>query len=153
MQDISGKVMQDLVFGNDGRLGLRWNLNPKPTIISNWFFFGSFIFYLIDIFCLKYCSFFLTHSGCLQNHLELMFLKNAYSASPLRNFGGILRNGVWSMDHRSGKVTEYQTYQSSHVKGAIALCCCQSCCSLSWLLSGAELNLTEILFRSLALVR
>jgi hypothetical protein len=47
-------------------------------------------------------------------------------------------------DHRSEKVTEHHTCQSSHVNGTIALV------ALSWLLSCLGLNSAEILFRSFA---
>jgi len=151
MQDISGEVMQDLVFGNDGRLGLRWNLNPKPTRISNWFFFGRVLSSILLISFVWSTVVFFWHIR-VASRITLNWCSWKMLIPPLlwETLAGSVAM-VW--DHRSGKVTEYQTYQSSHVKGAIALCWCQSCCSLSWLLLGEELNLTEILFRSLALVR
>jgi hypothetical protein len=54
-------------------------------------------------------------------------------------------------DHRSEKVTEHQTCQSSHVNGTIALVAL-TLVALSWLLSCLGLNSAEILFRSFALV-
>jgi hypothetical protein len=53
--------------------------------------------------------------------------------------------------HRSEKVTEYQSCQSSHVNGAITLVGINPV-TLSWLISCHCLNLAEILFRSFALV-
>jgi hypothetical protein len=55
-------------------------------------------------------------------------------------------------DHRSEKVSEHQTCQSSHVNGAIPLVDV-NLYSICWLLlSCPGLNWAEILFRSFALV-
>jgi hypothetical protein len=54
-------------------------------------------------------------------------------------------------DHRSEKVSERQTSQSSHVNGAIA-CVSVNLVALSWLLSCPGRNFEEIIFQSFALV-
>jgi hypothetical protein len=78
----------------------------------------------------------------------------------LRVHGNCQREKLWReffldpsqwWDHRSEKVSERQTSQSSHVNGAIA-CVSVSLVALSWLLSCPGLNFAEILFRSFALV-
>ncbi len=87
--------------------------------------------------------------------IRLHDLKGSYFATPSgqreklwREF--LLDPSQW-WDHRSEKVTEHETSQSSHVTGATALVGV-NLVPVSWLLPYPGLNLAQILFRSFALV-
>jgi hypothetical protein len=87
--------------------------------------------------------------------IKLHELKGSYKAVPTGQREKLWREffpdpAQWWY-HRSEKVTEYQSCQSSHVNGAIALVGV-NLVTLFWLISCHCLNLAEILFRLFALV-